>query len=49
MSVDIASLERVRSYIERQKEHHHSMTFKEELVRILTEQGIVYDERYLWD
>ncbi len=48
-SVDVASLARVRGYIERQKEHHHTLTFKEELVRILDEEGIEYDERYLWD
>ncbi len=39
----------VRRYIQNQKEHHQKLTFKKELIRLLEEHGIDYDERYLWD
>ena len=29
------------------EEHHRKKTFKEELVELLEEQGIAYDEKYL--
>src|SRR5271154_2586308 len=35
-------------YIQRQKEHHRKMTFKEELVRLLKKYNVEYDERYIW-
>lgn len=34
-------------YIKRQKEHHKVKTFKEELIELLKEHGIDYDEKYL--
>lgn len=36
-------------YIANQKEHHRERSFKEELLSILDEAGVEYDERYLWD
>jgi hypothetical protein len=32
-----------------QKEHHRQKTFKVEVLEMLEEAGIEYDERYLWD
>jgi REP-associated tyrosine transposase len=42
---DLPSLKR---YVANQKEHHKKWTFKEELIYLLEENGIEYDERYLW-
>ena len=38
----------LKKYIGGQKEHHRKRTFNEELVELLEELGIAYDERYLW-
>jgi REP element-mobilizing transposase RayT len=34
-------------YVINQEEHHKKVTFKEELIALLQEHGIEYDERYL--
>ena len=39
----------VAGYIERQKEHHHKVTFQEEFVLLLQRHGIDFDDRYLWE
>ena len=39
----------VVDYIERQEEHHHRMTFQEELRAIRRKHGIVLDEQHAWD
>lgn len=36
-------------YIENQDEHHMSVNFQDELRRLLAENGVEFDERYLWD
>jgi REP element-mobilizing transposase RayT len=36
-------------YIARQKEHHRTTTFQDELRSLLTRYGIAFDERYVWD
>jgi len=41
--------EEVIRYIAHQREHHRQTTFMEELRTLFTLNGIVYDERYLWD
>jgi REP element-mobilizing transposase RayT len=38
---------KVRRYIERQEEHHRSVSFVEELKVILRAHGLPFDERYL--
>ena len=38
----------VKKYIASQKEHHRKRSFQEELIELLNEYGIEYDERYLW-
>ncbi len=39
----------VRAYIERQEEHHRTMTFQDEYRGLLERHGIAFDERYVWD
>jgi REP element-mobilizing transposase RayT len=34
-------------YIINQQEHHHKKTFKEELIELLEEHGVEYDEKYM--
>jgi putative transposase len=36
-------------YIERQAEHHHKVSFKDEYRKLLRGYGIEFDERYMWD
>ena len=48
-SVGPRDVERVRSYIINQAEHHKAKTFQDEYREMLQEAGIEYDERYLWD
>lgn len=38
----------VTEYITRQKEHHRTRTFEEELVAIADKHGVQYDPRYLF-
>jgi REP element-mobilizing transposase RayT len=38
----------VSAYIADQEEHHRKRSFQEEYIRFLVEQGIEYDERYMW-
>ena len=47
-AVSQSNIEKVRKYIANQKEHHRTMTFKDEYVALLKRHGIPYDERYLW-
>jgi putative transposase len=35
------------NYIKGQRDHHHKKTFKEELIELLKEHGIEFDEKYL--
>jgi len=39
----------LRKYIGGQKEHHRRRSFQEELIQLLEEHGIKYDEQYLWN
>ena len=39
----------VLRYIDNQREHHRSHTFKEEFLSFLERYDVDYDERYLWD
>jgi putative transposase len=34
-------------YIKNQEQHHRKLTFKEELIDLLNEHGIEFDEKYL--
>ena len=48
LSVSPSDVESVKSYVLTQAEHHRRKTFQEELLEILNENGIPYDERFLW-
>ena len=48
-SVSPSDVDDVRRYIDRQEEHHRTKTFQEELVVLLNQHGMEYDETYLWD
>ena len=44
-----AAVPDVVQYIRHQQEHHKKRTFQEECRLFLSQNGIVYDERYAWD
>lgn len=48
-SVSDSLINTVRQYILNQPSHHYNVTFKEELRLFFRENGIDYDERYVWD
>jgi putative transposase len=39
----------LRAYIARQKEHHATVDFKDEMRAFMRKYGIEWDERYVWD
>jgi REP element-mobilizing transposase RayT len=39
--------DRLIEYIKHQEEHHKKISFKEELIQLLNEHGIQFDEKYL--
>jgi putative transposase len=47
-SVSSSALGGLRKYIAQQKMHHRIKTFQEEYLELLRENGIEFDERYLW-
>ena len=48
-SIGFSQIERVQDYIARQPEHHRSISFQDELRRLLRRYEIQFDERYVWD
>jgi len=48
-SVSQSKVEVVKRYIENQKTHHKTETFKEEYLRFLKEYDIEYNDDYLWN
>lgn len=48
-SIGSGEIDAVQAYIQRQEEHHRTLTFQEEYRAMLTEHGIEWDERYVWD
>ena len=48
-SVSESKVADVRSYIERQEEHHRTMSFQDEFRELCRRHGIPIDERYVWD
>ncbi len=44
----IKDKDRLIEYVKQQKEHHRIKTFREELIELLEEHGIEYDEKYLF-
>jgi len=47
-SVSPSNIERVRTYVLTQEQHHRRVTFQTEYLRLLKASGVEYDERYLW-
>jgi REP element-mobilizing transposase RayT len=47
-SVSQSKLVIVEQYIEKQKEHHRTVSFREEYLRFLKEYGIDFNETWLW-
>lgn len=47
-SVSQSKVEVVDRYVANQKDHHKHQTFKEEYIQFLKENGIEYNEEYLW-
>ena len=48
-SVSQSNLERVKRYIENQKNHHRKLSFQDEVRALLTKHHLEWDERYIWD
>lgn len=48
-SVSSTDLNRIKSYIKNQIDHHKQQTFKTELVDFLNKNSMQYNENYLWD
>ncbi len=48
-SIGAAAIEDVIAYIQNQREHHQKRTFEEEYIAFLEENGIEYDQRYVFD
>jgi len=46
-TVGASQRDAVRRYIERQEEHHHTRTFREEYLELLRRHGVEFDERYV--
>lgn len=49
ISAHYPELPRLLAYIDGQEEHHRKVTFQDEYQAFLTEHGIEFDERYVWD
>jgi REP element-mobilizing transposase RayT len=48
-SVSPRGVDKVKTYIMNQNEHHKKKTFKNEFRRFLRSHNVEYDERYVWD
>ena len=48
-SVSRPMVERAVAYISKQKEHHKTITFKDEYLAMLQRGKMDYDEKYLWN
>ena len=46
-TVSQSNVDAVRRYLIRQKEHHATVSFREEFIQFLKDNGIDYDERYI--
>ena len=48
ISISPSDVQKIKTYVVSQEEHHRHKTFQEELVEVLEQYGIEYDEKYLW-
>ena len=44
-----SAVQDVVAYIANQDQHHQSVSFQDELRKLMTEHGIEWDERYIWE
>ena len=49
LSVSATDLEAVSRYIQNQEAHHRTESFQDEFRRLLRENELEWDERYVWD
>ena len=47
-SIGQSGVERLQTYIRRQKQHHGTVSFQDEFLALLAKYRIPYDERYIW-
>jgi putative transposase len=47
-SVSVSHVPETVAYIENQREHHQTRTFREEYLAFLKKHKVEYDERYVW-
>jgi REP element-mobilizing transposase RayT len=47
-TVSESQVDRVRRYIQNQKQHHRKVTFQDELITLLRAHGVDFEEKYLW-
>jgi len=48
-SVSESNLAATTAYIQNQREHHRTKSFKEEFREFLDKNDLTYDEKYVWD
>jgi REP element-mobilizing transposase RayT len=48
-AVSQSNLEQVRRYIANQKQHHRTITFKDEFIAFLKKHGNPYNDQYIFD
>jgi len=48
-SVSESNLPSTTAYIQNQREHHRTKSFKEEFREFLEKNNLTYDEKYVWD
>jgi putative transposase len=48
-SVSESGVDAVKAYIVNQESHHKKRTFREEVIDLLKEHHLEYDDKYLWD
>ena len=48
-TVGHSQIEAVAAYIDRQVTHHHVQSFQEEYLRMLVDNDVEYDPKYLWE
>ena len=47
-TISVSNIEKVKSYVLNQEEHHRKKNFQDEYVELLKLSRIDYDEKYLW-
>ena len=48
-AVETDRVPQVSAYIRNQEEHHKAFSYQDELRKLMTEQGVAWDERYFWE